>query len=65
MDEIGVEADHPVTVPDVVLNESVSLAKKFGPVESHKFINAILDKLALELRQIEKSAQAKSAKTKA
>ena len=22
MDEIGVEADHPVTVPDVVLNES-------------------------------------------
>ena len=28
-------------------------------------INAILDKLALELRQVEKSAQAKSSKTKA
>ena len=60
--ELKARIDVPV---NVVLNESVSLAKKFGPVESHKFINAILDKLALELRQIEKSAQAKSAKTKA
>jgi len=51
--ELKDRLDVPV---NVVLNESVSLAKKFGPVESHKFINAVLDQLAVELRSIEKSA---------
>ena len=54
--ELKDRADVPV---NVVLNESVSLAKKFGPVESHKFINAVLDKLAEELREVEKSSQIK------
>lgn len=50
--ELKERIDVPV---NVVLNEAVALAKKFGPVESHKFINAVLDTLALELRSIEKS----------
>jgi N utilization substance protein B len=37
----------------VVINESVALAKKFGPADSHKFVNAILDKVVSQYRAIE------------
>ena len=37
----------------VVINEAVSLAKKFGATESHRYINGVLDKVARELRQVE------------
>ena len=37
----------------VVINESVALAKKFGASESHKYINAVLDKLAQSVRAVE------------
>ena len=37
----------------VVLNEAVKLTKKFGPADSHKFINAVLDKAAKEFRALE------------
>ena len=37
----------------VAINEGVSLAKKFGAADSHKFVNAVLDKLAQEVRQVE------------
>ena len=40
----------------VIINEAVQLAKKFGPVESHKFINAVLDKVAGQFRAVELSA---------
>lgn len=40
----------------VVLNEAVELAKDFGAEESHKYINAVLDKTAVELRRAERSA---------
>lgn len=40
----------------VAINESVSLAKKFGAAESHKYINAVLDKLAKKVRAVEVSA---------
>lgn len=40
----------------VVINEAVSLAKKFGATESHKFINAVLDKVVLQYRAIEMKA---------
>lgn len=39
----------------VVLNEATELAKSFGATESHKYINAILDKLAATYRQAEKA----------
>ena len=37
----------------VVINVAVSLAKKFGATDSHKFINGVLDKAARLLRQPE------------
>ncbi len=38
----------------VVINEGVMLAKKFGAVDSHRFINGILDKLSFTLRSAER-----------
>ena len=34
----------------VVINESIELAKTFGAEAGHKFINGILDKVAVDLR---------------
>ena len=36
-----------------VVNEWVNLCKKFGPEGSYKFINGVLDKLAIEIRKDE------------
>lgn len=41
----------------VVINEAVNLAKSFGCTDSHKFVNATLDKLAKELRVSETGAK--------
>lgn len=42
------------TQPDVpfkvVINESVNLAKRFGSVDGHKYINAVLDRAVKEIR---------------
>jgi N utilization substance protein B len=40
----------------VVLNEAVELAKTFGAEHGHKYVNAILDKVAAKLRAQEVSA---------
>ncbi|TGD75652.1 transcription antitermination factor NusB [Mangrovimicrobium sediminis] len=40
----------------VVINEAVSLAKKFGATDSHKYINGVLDKVARQLREAEVGA---------
>ncbi|GAB1264096.1 transcription antitermination factor NusB [Aurantivibrio infirmus] len=37
----------------VVISEAVSLAKKFGAADSHKFINGVLDKTAVLIRTAE------------
>lgn len=34
----------------VVINEAVELAKRYGATDSFKFVNAVLDKISLELR---------------
>lgn len=34
----------------VAINEAVELAKRYGAVDSYKFVNAVLDKAARELR---------------
>jgi N utilization substance protein B len=34
----------------VVINEGIELAKRYGPTDSFKFVNAVLDKSARELR---------------
>lgn len=44
----------------VVINEAVSLAKKFGAEDSHKFINGVLDKTAVVVRAVEVKANRNS-----
>ena len=39
----------------VVIDESINLAKRFGAVDGHKYINAVLDKAANKLRSAEAS----------
>jgi transcription antitermination protein NusB len=51
--ELKVRIDVPYKV---VINEAVALAKKFGPAESHKFVNAVLDKVAEKYRKTELKA---------
>jgi N utilization substance protein B len=41
---------HPEVPWRVVLNESVFLTKRFGATDAHKFVNAVLDRAARELR---------------
>jgi len=40
----------------VVINEAVNLAKKYGPEDSQKYINAVMDKLAPRFRKAEMAA---------
>jgi N utilization substance protein B len=56
---IGVyELKFRIDVPyKVAINEAVNLAKKFGPEDSHKFVNGLLDKAANILRELEVNAQ--------
>ena len=37
--------------PKVAINEAVDLAKKFSGIEAGKFVNAILDKIKIELEK--------------
>ena len=54
------EFQERVDVPyKVVINEAVNLAKKFGAEDSHKFVNGVLDKVAVQVRQVEVSASKK------
>lgn len=57
---IGVyELLHRLDMPyRVVLNESINLAKDFGADGSHRYVNGILDKIALKQRAIEIKAKA-------
>jgi N utilization substance protein B len=50
--ELGNRQDVPYRV---VINESINLAKRFGAVDGHKYINAVLDKAADKLRPAEAS----------
>lgn len=38
----------------VVINEAVDLCKRFGATDAHKYVNAVLDRAAKELRQDER-----------
>ncbi len=49
--ELSMRPDVPYRV---VLNEAVELAKKFGAEDSHKYINAVLDRAAAGLRAVER-----------
>lgn len=52
---------HPEIPYRVVLNEAVELAKTFGAEQGHKYVNAVLDRVALALRAQEVRAPGPSA----
>lgn len=56
---IGIyELQSRIDVPyRVVINEGVNLAKRFGALDGHKYINACLDNAAQSLRSTEISSQ--------
>ena len=43
-------ASHPETPFKVVLNEAIELGKSYGAAEGHRFINGVLEKIAVALR---------------
>lgn len=48
------ELKHHLEIPyKVVINEAVELAKSFGGIDGHKYVNGVLDKLAAQLRAAE------------
>jgi N utilization substance protein B len=53
---IGVwELQQRLDIPyKVVINEAVDLCKRFGATDAHKYVNAVLDRAAAELRGAEK-----------
>jgi N utilization substance protein B len=55
------ELQHRVDIPwRVVLNECIDLAKEFGGTDGHKYVNAVLNQLALQLRATEVEADRKT-----
>lgn len=54
----GYELAHRPDVPyRAVINEAVELAKDYGGTDGYKFVNAVLDKLAAQLRRAEVSRE--------
>jgi transcription antitermination protein NusB len=51
--ELGSRADVPFRV---VIKEGVALTKRFGAEDGHRFVNAVLDRAARELRSHETEA---------
>ncbi len=49
--ELKARVDTPYRV---VLNEYIELAKTFGAEDSHTYVNGILDRVAMELRSVER-----------
>jgi N utilization substance protein B len=49
------ELKHRIDVPyRVVINEAVDLTKRFGATDAHKYVNAVLDRAAREIRAAER-----------
>jgi N utilization substance protein B len=55
--ELKYRADVPTKV---VINEAIELTKRYGTTDSHKFVNAVLDKSARDLRPEPGVREAKS-----
>jgi N utilization substance protein B len=49
------ELQQRVDIPyRVVINEAVDLCKRFGATDAHKYVNAVLDRAAREIRKAER-----------
>jgi len=44
---------HPQIPARVVINEAIEITKRFGADQGHKYVNGVLDKLAIVLRPVE------------
>jgi N utilization substance protein B len=54
------ELKNKIEIPyRVVINEAVELAKSFGGIDGHKYVNGVLDRLAGQLRPDEAAADTK------
>jgi N utilization substance protein B len=54
------ELKNKIEIPyRVVINEAVELAKSFGGIDGHKYVNGVLDRLAGQLRPDEAAADAR------
>ena len=49
--ELGYRPDVPYRV---VINEAIEVTKRFGADHGHSYVNGVLDKLAAQLRAVEK-----------
>ena len=59
------EFQHALDVPwRVVLNECIELAKEFGGTDGHKYVNAVLNGLAAQLRSAEVEADKAAGKAR-
>jgi len=48
------ELIHHLDIPArVVINEAIEITKRFGADQGHKYVNGVLDKLAIALRPLE------------
>ncbi|GAA4031460.1 transcription antitermination factor NusB [Actimicrobium antarcticum] len=55
------ELKNHIEIPyKVVINEAVELAKSFGGIDGHKYVNGVLDKFAAKAREVEISAARQS-----
>lgn len=49
------ELQHRLDIPyRVVINEAVDLCKRFGATDAHKYVNAVLDRAARDIRAAER-----------
>lgn len=52
------ELKHRIDVPyRVVIDQYVELAKEYGAEDSYKYVNGVLDRLALRLRELERASR--------
>jgi transcription antitermination protein NusB len=55
------ELKNHIEIPyKVVINEAVELTKSFGGIDGHKYVNGVLDKLAVKVRDAEMTSAKKS-----
>ena len=52
------ELKHCLEIPaKAVINEAIEITKRFGADQGHKYVNGVIDKLALALRPVEMRAK--------
>ncbi len=55
------ELQNHIEIPyRVVINEAVELTKSFGGIDGHKYVNGVLDKLAMRMRALETGSKSAS-----